>query len=88
MPGTLFLSGLMGPRPRPLLRVPSPYLFGVGIVQKQSSWVSFNHKFDADEESFQEHALKMNNPQVLGIGASAKYDYFIFLKSMSKLGLF
>ena len=37
MPGTLFVSGLMGPIPRPLLRVPSPYLFGVGIVQKQSS---------------------------------------------------
>ena len=83
-----FGSGLMGPRPRSLLRVLSPYLLGVGIVQKQWSWVSFNHKFVADEESFQEHALKMNNPQVPRLMARAKFDYFIFLKSMSKLGLF
>lgn len=28
-------------------------------------WVSFDQKLDADEESRQEHALKMNNLQVM-----------------------
>ena len=53
-----------------------------------------NQKFDADEESCQEHALKMYNPQVMiqkpspDLVAGAKYDYFIFFKNMGKLRLF
>ena len=68
--------------------------FGVGIVQKYTSFISFDQKFNSDEELRQEHALKINNPQVNiqkpfpDLEAGAKYGYFIFFKHMGKSGLF
>ena len=53
-----------------------------------------DQKSDADEESCQEHALKINNSQFMiqkpfpGFVAGDNYDYFIFLKNMGKLALF
>ena len=67
----------------------SPYWFGVGIVQIVQSkiwwwWWRFIWRT----------CSKMNNSQVmiqkpfLGPVAGAKYDYFMFFKSIGKLGLF
>ena len=66
----------------------------VSILIWSRNCQKFDHNFDADEESYQEHALKLNNSQVMiqkpfpGLVAGTKYDHFIFFKNMGKLGLF
>ena len=89
---TLFGYGSIGWMPIP----PGPFLM---LTENTNFWKVnelglFQSEIWCWWRTCQEHALKINNPQVmiqklfLDLVAGAKYDYFIFFKNVGNFGLF